>query len=180
VAWSYGADVALNVAVNRPDLLKSLFIYEPGFPSYVENEQELEQFGKDAQEMFGPVFSAVASGNIREGVEKLMDSSGQKIGYFEAQPEVIKQQQLENAHTLPLQLSQLAPPIIRKEDLWQITLPICVVWGEKTRPLFRIVAEAAAQNLPNCERLTVTNAGHLFPLEAPAQFVVHLLAFLGI
>ncbi|MCL4302265.1 MAG: alpha/beta hydrolase [Anaerolineae bacterium] len=179
VAWSYGADVALNVAVHRPDLLKSLFIYEPGFPSYVENEQKLEQFGQDAQEMFGPVFAAVAGGNIREGVEKLMDGSAQKPGYFEAQSDLIRQQQLENAHTLPLQLSQLAPPILRKEDLRRTTLPVCVSWGEKTRPLFRIVTEAAAANLSNCERIIVTNVGHLFPLEEPAQFVVHLLNFLS-
>lgn len=179
VAWSYGADVALNVAVHRPDLLKSLFIYEPGFPSYVENEQKLEQFGKDAQEMFGPVFAALASGNIREGVEKLMDGSGQKPGYFEAQPDRIKQQQLDNAHTLPLQLSQLTPPLLKKEDLRQVTLPVGVAWGEKTRPLFRIVTEAAAENLPNCEGLIVANSGHLFPLEEPAQFIVHLLDFLG-
>jgi pimeloyl-ACP methyl ester carboxylesterase len=179
VGWSYGADIVLNMAVNRPDLLRSVFLYEPGFPSYVENEQALEQFGQDAEAMFSPVFAAVANGNLRVAVEQLLDGSGQRQGYFEAQPELIKQQQLENAHTLPLQLSQLAPPILSTVELREVVLPVCVAVGERTRPLFSIVAAAAAQSLPNSECITIADRGHLFPIEEPNQFVLQLLAFLN-
>ncbi len=178
VAWSYGADVALTVAVNHPELLKSLFIYEPGFASYVENEQARKQIANDAEEMFQPIFTAVANGNLEAGVEKLLDGSGGKKGYFAAQPEAIRRQLLENAHTLPLQMSQVPAPDISPADLQSVSLPVCVAWGEKTRPLFSIVAEAAAENLPNCESLLVPNVGHMFPMEAPQQFVDHLLSFL--
>ena len=177
VGWSYGADIVLNVAVNRPDLLKSVFLYELGFPSYVEDEQALKRFGQDAEAMFSPVFAAVAEGDLRAGVERLLDGSSQKQGYFNAQPEVFKQQQLENAHTLPLQLSQLAPPILSPADLRGVMLPVCVAVGERTRLLFKIVAEAAAQSLANCEYLIVADVGHLFPIEEPREFVVHLDTF---
>lgn len=169
IAWSYGADVALNMLVNHPNLASSLFIYEPGFPGYL-NDDEINIFKEDASAMFGPVFQLVNEGKLEIGVQKLIDGSGNKEGYFESQAEDIKLQQLENAHTLPKQLNQNEMPNLTTETLSKITIPVTVAWGSNTRNLFEVVANAASALIPNVRKLRVNDATHMLPIEQPDLF----------
>lgn len=179
VAWSYGADVALHVAVDRPDLLKSLFIYEPGFPSYVEDADALAAFAADAEAMFQPVFEAVSAGDLAAGVRALINGSGQSADYFDRQPEAFKEQQLQNAHTLPLQLSQSPPPEILAHHLSGIEIPVCAAHGENTRPLFHVVTETAQQHLSGFSYpLIIPEVGHMLPLEDPQEFMFYVAHFI--
>ena len=47
-AWSYSGHVALAAALARPDLFTSLFVYEPGFATYVTDPELLEPVGNYA------------------------------------------------------------------------------------------------------------------------------------
>src|SRR5262245_42183092 len=49
VAWSYGAHVALTSASEEPSLFRSLFVYEPGVPTFVTDAQELDDIAADAK-----------------------------------------------------------------------------------------------------------------------------------
>lgn len=44
VAWSYGAQVAVQAALWRSALVRSLFVYEPGLASMVTDAAELALF----------------------------------------------------------------------------------------------------------------------------------------
>ena len=178
VAWSYGADIALNLAVQAPHLLQSLFLYEPGFPGYLDSEP-IAHFMADANQMFVPIFDAVAEGNIEQGVKLLIDGSGNQSGYFDRQCDAFKTQQMQNAHTLPLQLSQAKPPVLTQADLAGIELPTQVAYGEDTRPLFQVVAEAAQASIKECTALIVPNANHMYPLENPTQFARNVAEFIA-
>lgn len=179
VAWSYAGHIALNVALLHPELISSLFIYEPGVPTYVTDPAELEAFAADAGAMFGPVFDAVQSrGDNEEGVRRLLDGSGQRSGYFDAQPPARKELQMANAQTMPLQLAQTSPPVITCEQLGTLSMPTCIAQGEVTRPLFAIVSRAAARCIPNCRHLVVSGAGHMWPDEDPVAFTTAVVDFL--
>lgn len=177
VAWSYAGHIALHAALQQPELFHSLFIYETGTPTFVTDPADLAAFAADAQAMFGPVFEAVQGGDLVAGVRRLIDASGQKVGYFEAQPER-QALLLDNARTLPLQLSQTEPPLISCEQLGRLTLPVCMAYGELTRPLFKIVSQAAARCLPHCRPLSVAGATHMWPDESPADFCAAVVDFL--
>ncbi|BBM03045.1 alpha/beta hydrolase [Microbulbifer sp. GL-2] len=168
-AWSYGADVALNAAIKSPTLFKSLFLYEPGYPGHLDSE-EMAEYMQDAEAMFGKVFQSVSNGNLEEAVESLIDGSGNKVGYFSSQSQKYRTQQLENAHTLPLQLSQSEQPPLDKTNLSRIQLPTTVAFGRDTRSLFRIVSKSAAAHIPNSKLVDVFSANHMLPLENPEQF----------
>ncbi|MCK6628259.1 MAG: alpha/beta hydrolase [Anaerolineae bacterium] len=179
VAWSYAGHVALTMALKQPDLLKSLFIYEPGVPTYVTDPAELEAFAADANAMFGPVFEAVQSrGDNVEGVRRLIDGSGQMPGYFDSQPQERQDLQMENARTMPLQLAQSAPPVITCEQLGTLTMPVCIAQGELTRPLFSIVSRAAARCIPHCRHMIIPGATHMWPDEDATGFITAVLDFL--
>lgn len=177
VAWSYSAHAALYLACHRPHLIRSVFVYEPGFPTYVTDAQALAAFGEDAALMYGPLGAAVHSGDLEGAVELLMDASGQRPGYFRDQPAHRRQIQRDNAHTLPLLMTQAPPPAITAEQLRSVRVPVCVAQGAQTRPVFAVVAHAAAQAMPQARHLVVENAHHMWPDEQPAAFCDALESF---
>lgn len=179
VAWSYAGHVAFDVAVNRPDLLKSLFVYEPGVPTYVSDPAELGAFSADADAMFGPLFEAVrVHGDSALAVRRLLDASAEQPGYFDAQPRERRDMQLDNARTMPLLLSQPAPPNITCEQLGRLSMPVCVARGERSRPFFAVPSRAAARCIPSGAHVVVPGANHMWPDESPAGFTAALAGFL--
>lgn len=177
VAWSYSAHAALYLACHRPHLLRSVFVYEPGFPTYVTDTEALAAFGEDAAMMYGPLGAAMEKGDLEGAVELLMDASGQRPGYFRNQPAHRRQIQCDNAHTLPLLMAQTPPPVITAQQLRSVRVPVCVAQGAQTRPVFSLVSHAAAQAMPHARHLVVQNAGHMRPNEHPSAFCDALTSF---
>jgi pimeloyl-ACP methyl ester carboxylesterase len=179
VAWSYGGHVALTAATLEPHRFKSLFIYEPGVPTYVADAAELATIDEDAALMFGPVFAAVEAGDLEAAVQSLLDGSGRAAGYFATQPKARRDVQLDNAHVLPRLLRQEPPPALTCEQLRALEVPIAVAWGEHTRPLFGIVARAAARCLGGERHAQVPGANHMWPEERPGEFTALVRRFLS-
>ncbi|MGQ9427198.1 alpha/beta fold hydrolase [Gilvimarinus sp. F26214L] len=177
-AWSYGADVVLSTLARRPGRIRSAFLYEPGNPACL-TEQEMALFGQDAERMFGPVFPLVQHGQLTEAVVALMDGSGGRAGYFLSQTDSRQQQQLQNAHTLPLQMGQSEATNLSCDALAAIDIPVAVAYGGKTRTLFNVVSRAAGSCLGNGRTLEVEEATHLLPLDSPHEFVRLLKVHLG-
>lgn len=177
VAWSYSAHAALLLAYQHPHLLRSVFVYEPGFPTYVTDPEALARFGEDASLMYEPLGSALQRGDTESAVELLIDASGQRSGYFREQPAHRRQIQRDNAHTLPLLMKQTPPPVITAEQLRSVRVPICVAQGSRSRPVFSVVAHAAARATPQARHLVVENAHHMWPEEQPAAFCEALESF---
>ncbi|WP_316898657.1 alpha/beta hydrolase [Pseudodesulfovibrio indicus] len=169
VAWSYGADVALNALVRHHGKIASVMVYEPGYPGCL-TEEEMRDFGKDAGAMFGPVFTLAEDGELHAAVEALVDGSGNRLGYFASQPETARAQQLDNAHTLPRQLHQQETPDLDAGHLSKVEVPVTVAWGESSRPLFRIVSQAVARTVANGRAVPVHGATHMLPVEDPRRF----------
>jgi len=177
IAWSYGADVALALAIQAPHLVRSLFLYEPGCPVYL-SEVQLQRFMDDAEVMFGPVFPIVAQNHLEKAARLLMDASAGRDGYFEDQEESLRVHQLENAHSLALQMTQTEPPDITIEQLNQLRMPVALLRGEQTRPLFKEVFEAAADAIHGVHARVIHDARHMLPLEDPAALVHLARAFI--
>src|SRR5690606_30757590 len=96
-----GAPVVLvhgaPAAVERPRLMRSLFVYEPGFPTWVSDPEQLREVSADAERMFGPASAAVQRGDNEAAVRALIDGSSGRDGYFDSQPEDRRRIQLDNA-----------------------------------------------------------------------------------
>lgn len=179
VAWSYGGHVALTAAVERPDLLRSVLVYEPGVPSYVTDPDALQIYTDDANLMFAPIFSAVQAGEDETAMRVLLDASSRRQDYFDSQSAEVQRIERDNARTLSLLLEQTSPPELDCERLAGIDLPVGVAHGELTRPLFDVVSRAAAACLSKSWHTTVPGAGHMWPDEDPEAFSELVTDFVG-
>src|SRR5438094_7227068 len=54
VGWSYGGAVVLLLAVRHPQVVKSLFVFEPALSTFVTDPRDAKLVGEDRQEMLAP------------------------------------------------------------------------------------------------------------------------------
>lgn len=180
VAWSSGGHIALNVALRHPDLVRTLFIYEPVVPSYVDDPAELKALSDDANEMVGPVLPPMKDGEMTRAARLFIDGVAEHQGYFDALPSTTQDIVLANARALPLMFNggeQDAP--ITCAQLAQVKPPLAIARGELVRPFFRIIADAAARCSPGSSRIIVPDAKHMWPAENPVGFAEAVRDFLS-
>lgn len=171
VAWSYGADVVLNLLANYENVpIKSIFLYEPGYPAYLTSD-DMQLFIADAEETYSSVFELVASKNMDGAVIALINATSNQRNYFHNQHDETKAKQLAKAYTLEMQLEQSERPEITPERLSQIKCLTTVAYGQNTRPLFQLVSKAAAEHIPGAKDIMVESSGHMLPIDDPEKFV---------
>ena len=178
VGQSYGADIALRVAVEQPELVRSLFLNEPPLPSILTNPDE-QKVVSDEGKGFAPVVAAAKAGNVAEATRLMIDFVYADPGNFERRSQASRAMLLDNARTLPPHVSAPPPPRVTCEQLGQLKVPVTITRGELTRPFFRVLSEAAHRCIPGSQLITVANARHGSPDQNPAAFNEALLSFLA-
>jgi pimeloyl-ACP methyl ester carboxylesterase len=168
VGWSQGGSIALTLAVQHPELIRSLFVYEPDFDSIVSDPADLEMLGEEGAGL-GPTVAASQAGDQSKGVRVFLDWIEAKNGVFQSLPSWRRTLILENSRTLPLYFAR-PPMAITCEQLGQIEVPVTVAKGQQTRPFFDILADTAHSCIPGSQLVTIPNARHLAPGDNPSAF----------
>jgi pimeloyl-ACP methyl ester carboxylesterase len=170
VAWSFSAHSALAAAVAEPGRFLSLFLYEPGFPTFVTDPAALAECAADGGRSFGPVAEAAGRGDWGEAARRLIDSAAGQPRWFDAQPASVREIHLDNADTIGLLFTQTPPVPLSGGDLSTLEVPTTIAWGADTASTYRLVSRAAAQAIPGARAVELPGAGHLLPERDPARF----------
>lgn len=178
IGWSYGGAVCLALAVQHPELVKRLFLYEPALATFVSDPIAAKRAIDDRLEMSRAAKLAANSGNVESAVQLFMDGVNDHNGAFRSLPDWVQQMMLENARMLPLLFSAPPPPQITCVDLSRLTVPVTVALGGESRMFYRISAEWAAQCIPGARLMTISKARHLWPIQNPKTFSQLALDFL--
>jgi pimeloyl-ACP methyl ester carboxylesterase len=177
VGWSYGGSIVLALAVQHPDLLRSVFVNEPALGSIVTDSVDQKVVGDERNEL-APARAAAKAGGLAQATRLFAEWVNAQPGGFDRIPSAMRAVHLDNARTIPPHFG--APsPAISCAQLGNIKAPVTITKGQQTRPFFRIFADTAAHCIPGSELLTIPNARHLAPYENPAAFNDALLAFLA-
>ncbi|MBF9035884.1 alpha/beta fold hydrolase [Rhodobacterales bacterium HKCCE2091] len=177
VAWSFAAHGALGLAIERPDPVRSLYLCEPGFPTFVTDQAALDRIEADTRDAFGPVFAALAAGDSDAALRLAIDNAAGVPGWFDAQPEAIRRIHRRNAAMIPLLLRQTPPLPLTDEDLRRVRCPTTVAWGTETRVCYRLVSETAAHLIPGARAVRLPG-NHLLPEAAPDLFAEDIFVHL--
>ena len=178
VGWSYGADVVLVLAVQHPELVRSMLLYEPAIATFVTDPTDLNAVTEGIEMLAGDI-AAVQEKDEAGRVRALLDGIDALPGSFDAYPRGPKGVALENARTLPLEFAAPPPPSITCAQLGAIKAPTAVVRGELTLPFLRIIADTASRCIPGSLLIVAPKTRHLWPAQEPAAFNQTLLEFLA-
>jgi non-heme chloroperoxidase len=182
VCESFGGVVALAAAARRPELFRSLVLGEPPLFHWLANSPDgremLKEFVTGAHRPAGKAF---ASGDVRKGMRLFLDGV-LGPGTFDGLPPDVQDEILQNA---PEMAAETATPLedfypdLSRNDVAKLRLPVLLVQGEHSPPIFAAVTDELARVLPHAERVTIPDASHTMNVENPAAYNVAVMEFLA-
>jgi pimeloyl-ACP methyl ester carboxylesterase len=178
IGWSYSGPIALLVAVQHPELVRSLFLDEPATLAFVTDPVDLKNATQDRGAMAGPAAEALKAGDTAGAVQSLFNGVNGQPDLFDTVPAAVRTVLLDNARTLPISFAAPPPPAITCEQLGQIKVPTTIAVGELTRPFYKIASSAVARCIPGAQVVVIPKGRHAAAVQATSAFNDALLRFL--
>lgn len=166
VAHSYGAAVALIAALERPELVHALAIYEPTLFSLVEAESPAPNDVDGFRNAFARAISLHDAGDPA-GAGKAFVDYWAGAGSWDAMPEPRQGQVAVSMENLRgwyyACMSELTP---LRAFSW-LGAPVLFMTGRKSPASSRAVARLLTQALPRVEVMEFDDLGHMGPVTHP-------------
>lgn len=173
VGWSYGASLALLLAIKIPNSIKSVFAYEPGISSFIENGSVLKMIEEDRADMASGAIQALNKHDYELAIEQVVDGACQKKGIFKTLSANTQKLFLENSMTIPLMFNTKVAPNLRvsNDDIREISVDVTISYGEFARPAYKLVAQVAKSMIKNAKLEVIPKAYHIVPVQNPDNFI---------
>ncbi len=178
VGHSAGGTIALLVARDHPQLVRSVVVMEPGLPGLLSAE-EAASYGAVRREAFGAVRAAYTAGDEEGAVKMFGDWILRPRTWAQVSPPM-KTMFRENAKSVMAQLTSTAPPLsFTCEDAKKVRAPLLLLEGESTHHDLVAPSRALRACLPAAEAAAIPRATHNMQLDNPHAFNRAVLEFLA-
>jgi lipase len=159
---SYGATVALRLAMQRPDLVRSLVLVEPSLFAAAKGTAVHAEF----TEVHRPLHALLAAGDCKAAAELFhgLWGAGEALADL---PVALRSYILERIPLLITKDPYLAEDragLLQPGRLEAIRVPVLLVGGQDSPAVAGAVTEALAARLPQAQRLEVAGARHMVPI----------------
>jgi pimeloyl-ACP methyl ester carboxylesterase len=179
VGHSFGGAVALRLAQDRPELLKSLVVIEPvAFHLLRAGDAIDAQAFDEISRVAAGVASAVACGDFQGGFGRFVDYwSGE--GAWAVVPADRRGAMAQRLGKVALDFWSALNDPARLGNLAELDLPTLVIRGGTSPLPVRRVAWHLGRTLPRVQLETLPDAGHMAPLTHAAEVNSLIAAHLG-
>jgi pimeloyl-ACP methyl ester carboxylesterase len=180
VGLSSGGRIVTMVALEHPDLVRSLTVLEPPLDELLVDRPEAQPVRDAWLQAFEPIRTAAHAGEAVQATKLFFELANyQGADIFETQPEAFRQMVLDNAWTVPLQLAAPRPPAFSCATLGGVQAPTLVVGGAQSPRYLELINEVIVQCIPGSRLVVIPQATHLMSHQNPTAFNEALLHFLG-
>jgi non-heme chloroperoxidase len=180
---SYGAFIALYLAFEHPDLVKTLVLGEPPAISLLKANQQY--YTKDTGMIrenafkYSLVQEAIRRGETQKAVRIFLDGINGKEGFFYQLSSHTRTMIMENVKSLGWELASISQHFTCK-DAQRVAVPTLLVKGEQSPKFLHHIIDILAGCLPNNEQTTIPEESHeLGRMEKPEVFNTSVLEFLS-
>jgi pimeloyl-ACP methyl ester carboxylesterase len=173
VGHSYGGALALWLAVEHPDRVRSLVLIDSAAPSYPDDRRTAVAAFRPLAKLF--VDGALRPANVRRALERSFhDDTLVTPELVAAYVERLRVEGVADAYRGLTAPARRAP----RFDWSRVDLPTLVVWGENDGLVSVAAGRAAASRLPRAEFAVLAATGHMPAEESPQALLAVLLPFL--
>jgi pimeloyl-ACP methyl ester carboxylesterase len=178
VASSYGAFIALALAVAHPQRVRAIVAVEPAMLCYAD----FSDTGRSERERFRQAVVEPANAAFRRGDDTLgamlMTSGIGGAGVPQAHDAAL-QRRLQNARAMRmLALSSNEFPLLPPAALAALPMPVLLLSGADTPAIHREVFRNVCAAMPHAVSEVVPGAGHGVARDQPQRFIERALRFL--
>jgi pimeloyl-ACP methyl ester carboxylesterase len=167
IGHSFGATVALRLAVEHPALVRSLTMIEPVYfaPAMADEPGLSEQYRRDS----AALDAAFASGDEREAARVFNRDWGDGTPWDKL-PERMQDHMARLVHYVPASAAFLfedSAGLLDEGRMARAAMPAVLIEGDQSPPMSAKVAISLKKRLPDAERVIVAGAGHMLPVTHP-------------
>jgi non-heme chloroperoxidase len=175
IGHSYGALVALYMASQHTELVRTLVLSEPPVMSLLEDNRE---YSKDLYAIRENVQDAIRRGNMEGAVRIFLDGVMRKEGFFYQLPSHSRAVLMANGKSLGGELASVSQRFTL-EDAQKVTMSALLVKGELSSKFLHQIIDILARCMPNSQELIIPGESHNLGLEKPKLFDPGVLEFLS-
>jgi pimeloyl-ACP methyl ester carboxylesterase len=175
IGHSFGATIALRLALEDPGAVRRLVLIEPAFVAAARGSAVHTAYMAEA----APVFADFDAGQLEaaaRGFNRLWGGMPWRV-----LPKAQRDELARLMHVIPAQDSAVvedAPGLLEPGRLEALVPPVLLVQGAASPPIVGAIMDALAARIPDPRRATIAGAGHMAPLTHPAETAAALLPFL--
>lgn len=179
IGHSFGATVALRLAIEHPELVRSLVMIESVFiAAAMADDPDL--MARHAHLMAG-YDAAVKRGDSAAAAREFMREWGDGRPWeslAEAQRAFLTTRihliEANNASVL-----QDSPGLLKNHLIEAVAAPALLIRGAETSPFVAPIHAAIARRLPRAESISIPGAAHMVPITHPGETATAIAAFLA-
>lgn len=176
IAHSFGGAVALNFALRKPELVRTLVLAEPAVSSVLGNSPEAESVSKEGQAIRAEMKEVFTGGDSEKIVRTYADHVAH--GEFERASPQVRQMLLVNVPAFQLDFTSHRSPFTC-EDAKRITAPVLVIAGDRSPKGLQQIAEAVADCMKTATLVKIPQATHWMQHDHAKDFNQVVLRFLS-
>lgn len=163
IGHSFGATVALRIAVAAPEAVRSLTLIEPVLFAAAGPDR-----GHDAEMQV--VGDLLAQNRDEEAARHFLAAwAGADWDHHSPASRARLARQIRLVAASGDALDKDSANILRDGGLEAIDAPVLLMMGENSPPIIERIVDALAQRLPDVGRARVPGAGHMLPITHPRQ-----------
>lgn len=165
IGHSFGGTVALRVALQRPDLVRSLTLIEPVLFAAAHADPAFAAF----QTHHARVVERLQAGDHVAAL-RLFQADWGAGEALESLPEKTRTYMLDRIALIGAQnavLMEDTAGLLRGGSLEELRVPVLLIEGGNSPAIIGAIHTALAARLPNVQRLVVQGAGHMLPITHP-------------
>ena len=177
VGNSGGAAVALWLAAERPEMLRSLSAHEPPLFGLLVDDPSSATALRAIDERISNVFRLLRDGNFRNAARHFVDNVAFQPGAWDKLPPARQETFVTNAPTFLDELQDPNISIVDLDALGRFVRPALLTRGEHSPGFFTAVVGTIARAMPEAEQVVFAGAAHVPHVSHPAEFVETIAGF---
>jgi len=167
IGHSNGAGIALKVALMRPDLIKSLTLYEPGAFHLLQNGTgEDRKMFEEIKQISETLNATSASQRPELGMKEFIDFWNCE-GTWDQLPENGQQRFSKLATSVIADFARIFSETWDLEELRNLDMPTLVLMGMDSPQVAQRVSMLIANTIPGAQLALLPGLGHMAPIFAP-------------
>jgi len=178
VAHSYAGAVALRLAAERPEMVRSLALHEPIFLGVLEEDPATVPEAERLREGMRRMQDLARSGHPDTAVKEVMESLSAEEGGWDRLAPGVKQALMRYVDRW---VEEIFDPEATRPDpsvLAELLIPVLLTTGERSPPFLHRITAALAGRLRNASTRTLPGVGHVPHLTDPNLYIATLYGFL--